>query len=109
MPTIPPRLVLCVDIPARAIGLTRACCSSVRTVITASMLIWWARKSGGLPSRNITMRTLLLRQDWIGTGTLSVCPDVSSEEAKAARLTRYGSRCGGAQTQAPVLQPGVID
>ena len=55
------------------------------------------------------MRTLLIRQDWIGTGTLSVCPDVSSDEAKAARLTRYGSRCGGVQTQAPALQPGVID
>ena len=40
-------------------------------------------------ARNISMRTLLIRQDWIGTGTLSVCPDVSSEEAKAARLTRY--------------------
>src|SRR2546426_3548721 len=54
-------------------------------------------------ARNISMRTLLIRQDWIGTGTLSVCPDVSSEEAKAARLARYGSRCGGAQTQAPCL------
>jgi IS605 OrfB family transposase len=40
-------------------------------------------------ARNITMRTLLIRQDWIGTGRLSVVPDVSSEEAKAARLTRY--------------------
>src|SRR2546423_2508203 len=60
-------------------------------------------------ARNITMRTLLLRQDWRGTGHLSVAPDVSSDEAKAARLTRYGSRCGGVQTQAPVLQPGVTD
>ncbi|MFL5655044.1 MAG: RNA-guided endonuclease InsQ/TnpB family protein, partial [Ktedonobacteraceae bacterium] len=40
-------------------------------------------------ARNITMRTLLLRQDWRGTGHLSVAPDVSSEEAKAARLARY--------------------
>jgi IS605 OrfB family transposase len=40
-------------------------------------------------ARNMTMRTLLIRQDWIGTGYLSVTPDVSSEEAKAARLTRY--------------------
>jgi len=40
-------------------------------------------------ARNITMRTLLIRQDWIGTGYLSVTPDVSSDEAKAARLTRY--------------------
>src|SRR2546430_7834442 len=81
--------VLCVDILARAIVLTRACCLSVRIAVTLSMLIWWARKSGGLPSRNITMRTLLIRQDWIGTGRLSVVPDVSSEEAKAARLRRY--------------------
>src|SRR3954453_15697499 len=50
-------------------------------------------------ARNITMRTLLIRQDWRGTGHLSVAPDVSSDEAKAARLTRYGSRCGGVQTQ----------
>src|SRR2546425_181772 len=109
MPTIPVKLARCVDIPARGIGLTRVSCLSVRTAIIRSMLIWSARKSGGLPSRNITMRTLLIRQDWIGTGTLSVCPDVSSEEAKAARLARYGSRCGGVQTQAPALQPGVID
>src|SRR5947209_1444976 len=40
-------------------------------------------------ARNITMRTLLLRQDWRGTGHLSVGPAVTSEEAKAARLTRY--------------------
>jgi putative transposase len=40
-------------------------------------------------ARNMTMRTLLLRQDWRGTGYLSVTPDVSSEEAKAARLLRY--------------------
>src|SRR2546425_2625562 len=40
-------------------------------------------------ARNITMRTLLIRQDWVSTGTLSVCPDVSSHEAKAARLQRY--------------------
>ncbi len=40
-------------------------------------------------ARNITMRTLLIRQDWIGTGYLSVAPDVSSDEAKAERLHRY--------------------
>jgi putative transposase len=40
-------------------------------------------------ARNITMRTLLTRQDWMSTGVLSVCPDVSDVEAKAARLTRY--------------------
>jgi putative transposase len=40
-------------------------------------------------ARNITMRTLLIRQDWVSTGVLSVRPDVSSNETKAARLSRY--------------------
>jgi putative transposase len=40
-------------------------------------------------SRNVTLRTLLVRQDWARTGTLSVCPDVSSNEVKAERLRRY--------------------
>ena len=40
-------------------------------------------------ARNVTMRTLLARQDWASTGSLSVSPDVSSDEIKAARLRRY--------------------
>ena len=40
-------------------------------------------------ARNVTMRTLLTRQDWIRTGLLSVAPDVSSDEIKAERLKRY--------------------
>ena len=40
-------------------------------------------------ARNITMRTLLIRQDWVSTGVLSVRPDVSCAETKAARLSRY--------------------
>jgi len=40
-------------------------------------------------ARNITLRTLLMRQDWMSTGVLSVRPDVSDSEAKAARLARY--------------------
>ena len=40
-------------------------------------------------ARNITMRTLLIRQDWMSTGQLSVAPDMSSDKAKAARLLRY--------------------
>lgn len=40
-------------------------------------------------ARNITMRTLLIRQDWLSTGTLSECPNVADKEAKAARLQRY--------------------
>jgi putative transposase len=40
-------------------------------------------------ARNITLRTLLVRQDWASTGSLSVSPDASDSEAKAARLARY--------------------
>ena len=40
-------------------------------------------------ARNVTMRTLLVRQDWIRTGCLSIIPDASDNEAKAARLCRY--------------------
>jgi len=40
-------------------------------------------------ARNITMRTLVLRQDWSTTGTLSMYPDASDKEAKAVRLQRY--------------------
>ena len=40
-------------------------------------------------ARNIALRTLLVRQDWMSTGVLSVRPDVSSDKAKAARLQRY--------------------
>ncbi|HLI07119.1 MAG TPA: zinc ribbon domain-containing protein [Ktedonobacteraceae bacterium] len=40
-------------------------------------------------ARNITLRTLVVRQDWTGTGILSACPAVSSTETKAARLKRY--------------------
>jgi putative transposase len=40
-------------------------------------------------ARNVTLRTLLVRQDWIRTGILSMCPDTSDKEAKAVRLQRY--------------------
>src|SRR6266581_6725548 len=40
-------------------------------------------------ARNLVMRTLLLRQDWSTTGHLSIAPDASDREAKAARLQRY--------------------
>ena len=40
-------------------------------------------------AKNITMRTLLVRQDWIRTGCLSLIPDASDKEAKAERLRRY--------------------
>jgi len=40
-------------------------------------------------ARNIALRTLLIRQAWMSTGQLSVAPDVSDGEAKAARLQKY--------------------
>jgi putative transposase len=40
-------------------------------------------------ARNISLRTLALRQDWMATGQLSVAPDVTDREAKAARLQKY--------------------
>jgi putative transposase len=40
-------------------------------------------------ARNVTLRTLLIRHDWIKTGCLSLIPDASDKEAKAARLSRY--------------------
>jgi IS605 OrfB family transposase len=40
-------------------------------------------------ARNISMRTLLVRQDWARTGRLSAVPEASGDEAKAARLSRY--------------------
>src|SRR5579883_5267 len=42
-------------------------------------------------ARNLTLRTLLVRQDWMSTGSLSVTPDVSCKEATAARLQRYAA------------------
>ena len=40
-------------------------------------------------ARNIALRTLLVRQDWTSTGTLSGCLDVAGDEAKAVRRQRY--------------------
>ena len=37
-------------------------------------------------ARHVTLRTLLVRQDWARTGCLSTIPDASDREAKAARL-----------------------
>jgi putative transposase len=57
-------------------------------------------------ARNIALRTLLIRQDWMSTGTLSVCPDVSSEEAKAARLQRYAELRWSSDTSPRALAGG---
>ena len=54
-------------------------------------------------ARNVALRTLLTRQDWMSTGVLSVRPDVSSEEAKAARRLRYAELRWSPDTS-PALQ-----
>jgi transposase len=40
-------------------------------------------------ARNVALRTLLARQDWVSMGVLSERPDVSSDEANAAQRRRY--------------------
>jgi putative transposase len=40
-------------------------------------------------ARNIALRALVIRHDWMTTGRLSDAPDVTDNEAKAARLARY--------------------
>jgi putative transposase len=40
-------------------------------------------------AKNILLRALVIRQDWVATGQLSDAPDVTDQEAKAARLSRY--------------------
>jgi putative transposase len=57
-------------------------------------------------ARNVTMRTLLVRQDWAKTGTLSVSPDGSDREAKAARLKRYAELRWSPDTSPRLLDVG---
>ena len=40
-------------------------------------------------ARNISLRTLCIRQAWVQTGQLSIAPDGTDGEAKAARLQKY--------------------
>jgi len=42
-----------------------------------------------MAGRNIALRTLLVRQDWMSTGVLSIRPDVSYSETKAAHPQKY--------------------
>jgi len=56
-------------------------------------------------ARNITMRTLLARQDWASTGSLSCCPDASDDEAKAEQRRRY-SELRWSPDASPLLSSG---
>jgi putative transposase len=62
-------------------------------------------------ARNITLRTLLVRHDWIRTGCLSITPDASDSEAKAARLQRYADLRWSPEVTKPPLEifPEAID
>jgi IS605 OrfB family transposase len=40
-------------------------------------------------ARNVALRTLLARQDWVRTGVLSERPEVSDDEAKAVQRRRF--------------------
>jgi IS605 OrfB family transposase len=55
------------------------CCQACQLVLHADLIA----------ARNVALRTLLARQDWVSTGVLSECPDVSDDEAKAAQRRRY--------------------
>jgi hypothetical protein len=79
-PTLQARHARCMGILVVLTAPTRDSCSTVRTVIICSMWICGAR--------NVTIRKLLVRQDWVRTGNLSVAPDVSDAEAKAERFRR---------------------
>jgi putative transposase len=52
-------------------------------------------------ARIVALRTLLIWQDWVRTGLLSVGPDVSDREAKAARLSRYAEVRWSLDTSSP--------
>jgi putative transposase len=55
------------------------CCQSCHYALHADLV----------GARNIALRTLVSRQDWLTTGVLSVRPHVASAEAKAAQRQRY--------------------
>jgi putative transposase len=52
-------------------------------------------------ARNIALRTLLARQDWVSTGVLSERPAVSDEEAKAVQRRRYAELRWSPDTSPP--------
>ena len=55
------------------------CCQACHLILHADLV----------GARNVALRTLLARQDWVSTGVLSERPDGSSEEAKATQRQRY--------------------
>ncbi|SMC06688.1 transposase, putative, N-terminal domain-containing protein [Sulfobacillus thermosulfidooxidans DSM 9293] len=58
-----------------------------------------------LGARNMTLRTLHIRQDWIGNGLFSTAPDGSDPEAKAKRLPGCWD-CSGVEILGPPFGRG---
>jgi IS605 OrfB family transposase len=59
-------------------------------------------------ARNISLRALAIRQDWMATGRLSDVPDVTDDEAKAARLKKYAElRWSPATSPSPLGEFGI--
>ena len=58
-------------------------------------------------ARNIALRTLVIRHDWVATGQLSDAPE--GQTAKPKRRASPGMpNCGGVWPQAPCLSSGVL-
>jgi putative transposase len=58
-------------------------------------------------ARNVALRTLLARQDWVRTGVLSERPEVSDDEAKTAQRRRYAGLRWSPDTSPRALAGGL--
>jgi putative transposase len=58
-------------------------------------------------ARNVALRTLLARQDWVSTGVVSERPDVSDGEAKAVQRRRYAELRWSPDTSPRALAGGI--
>ena len=58
-------------------------------------------------ARNVALRTLLARQDWVSTGVLSERPEVSDGEAKATQRQRYAELRWSPDTSPRALAGGI--
>ena len=58
-------------------------------------------------ARNVALRALLARQDWVRTGVLSERPDVSDEDAKAVQRRRYAELRWSPDTSPRALAGGI--
>jgi IS605 OrfB family transposase len=73
------------------------CCQACQLVLHADLI----------GARNIALRTLLARQDWVSTGVLSERPDVSDGEAKAGQRRRYAELRWSPDTSPQALAGGL--